>query len=58
MPMWELDEHAAPDNAVVELFQPGGALTDVGLERVETLKAAECDLSRNRCHGNLAIHCR
>jgi hypothetical protein len=29
VPVWDFDENAAPDNAGVELLQPGDALTNV-----------------------------
>jgi hypothetical protein len=34
MPMWDVDEHSAPEDVRVELFEPGDPLADVCFERI------------------------
>jgi hypothetical protein len=43
MPMRHFDEDPAPDDARIELFQPGDALSDVRFERIGVREAAERD---------------
>jgi hypothetical protein len=55
MPMRELDNHPASDDARVELFQPCDALKDIRLEHIGVRQAAERDLGRDQGHGYLVL---
>jgi hypothetical protein len=56
MSMWELDEHATPDDAGVELLKPCHTLANVRLEVVRVRQAAKGNLGRYQSHGFLVLH--
>jgi len=53
VPMGDLNEHAAPDDAGIKVLQPRDAFADVVFESGGVLESPKSDLGRDKCHGVL-----